>query len=275
MENKRILVIGGTGYIGQELVGELLRRGYFVRVLSRRAYGEHIIQGNVLDKDNLSKIIKDFDHIIYLAAVIRSLRKSKYKENTIGLKNVLDVMLRNDVKRIIYFSTQNVNVEKTGHYGNSKKECEKILKESSIDYVIIRPNYVYGIDKNNYFYDLIKTIRRTKVCPVIGFGENKIQPINKNDLARITADLLKYFNSKEIIEVSGRNSFTINEIIDIIRKEGNFKFFKFYIPITFLKLFKRLIPFDVDGFDEDRVSIKNSFSYAHNLKDDIKEITKL
>ena len=275
MENKRVLVIGGTGYIGKELVDELIRRGYSVKVISRKAYGEHILQGSVLDKEFLSENIKNFDYVIYLTAVIRSILKSRYKQNATGLGNVIDVMNENKIRKIIYFSTMNVNIKKTGHYGNSKKECEKIIKESSLDYVIIRPNYVYGIDKNNYFYDLIKTIRRTKICPVIGFGGNKIQPVNKNDLARITADVLRYFNPGETIEVSGRNAFSINEVIAIIKKEGNFRFLKFYIPITFLKLFKRFIPFDVDGFDEDRISIKNDFSFGHNLRDDIKEMMKL
>ena len=45
-------------------------------------------------------------------------------------------------KRIIYFSTQNIYIDHTGPYGDSKKLCENILLSSQLDYIIIRPNYV-------------------------------------------------------------------------------------------------------------------------------------
>ncbi len=278
MENKRILVIGGTGYIGKEVCNELLKRGYSVSVLSRSLKESDkvgVLNGSVLDREFLSRNLKNFDCVIYLAAVVRSIFKSKYQENTIGLKNALDAMEKNNVNKIIYFSTQNVNIENTGYYGNSKKECEKFVKNSNLDYAIIRPNYVYGLDMNNYFYSMIKIIRKTRLCPIIGKGDYKIQPVNKKDLARITADVLRHFRNKETIEVSGKETITINEIIEFIKKEGNYKFIKIHLPISFLKLFRRIIPFDIDGFDEDRVIPNNNLSYAYNLRDDLRELMKI
>ena len=278
MEDKRILVIGGTGFIGKEVCSELLKRGYFVSVLSRKLKESDkvkVLNGSVLDKGFLLRNLKNFDYVIYLASVVKSLVKSRYSENITGLRNTIDAMERNNVSKLIYFSTQNVNIEKTGYYGNSKKECEKSLKESNLDYVIIRPNYVYGVDMDNYFYRMINLIKKTKVCPVIGKGNQKIQPVNKKDLARITVDVIRHFRNKEIIEVSGKDTISINEIIDFIRREGEYKFVKVHLPIKVLKLFKKVIPFDIDGFDEDRIIIENNLSFAYNIKDDLRELIKL
>ena len=152
MENKRILVIGGSGYIGKEIVHKLLSYKYEITILSRNPEVNHLklLKGSVLDKSFLLKNVKNFDLIICLASVIRSIKKSKYKENIIGIRNLIEVMEKNHLQKLIYFSTQNVLIEKTGEYGNSKKECEKIVTKSGLNYVIIRPNYVYGIDKENY-----------------------------------------------------------------------------------------------------------------------------
>ena len=142
MENKRILVIGGKGYVGKPIVELLSNAGYTVTVLSRtgksQANGVTAVKGDVLDKEALADSIKDsmFDLVVYLAGVVRTLRKSKYKENEIGIKNTIEVMKQKEIKKILYFSTQNVLLPSLGPYSLSKKNSEEIVKECGLDYVI-------------------------------------------------------------------------------------------------------------------------------------------
>ncbi len=276
MENKRILVIGGYGYIGKEIVSILLEHNYNITLISRMKRNNKDLVGDVLDKEFLLKNVKDFDCIIYLAAIVRSINKFKYRENIISLRNLIDVMKINNVKRIIYFSTQNVYLEKTGYYGNSKKECDKTLINSGVEYIIIRPNYVYGIDKENYFYQLIRLIRKFKICLIIGNGDNKFQPINKKDVANITLKCLNNFKTSDIIDVSGKCNVSVNEVIEFIKKETNSKFLVIHIPLFILKIFKNIIPFDVDGFDKDRVSLNADFNNVKSeFYSDLKNIINL
>jgi nucleoside-diphosphate-sugar epimerase len=279
MENKRILVIGGTGYIGREIV-KLISFKNNVTVLSiqdHKSNSVKYVKASVLDKPFLMSFLKDFDMVIYLAAIIRTFNKSKYKENVLGLKNTLEAMHENGIKKIIYFSTQNIYIPKTGHYGNSKKLCENIIKESNLDYLVIRPNYVYGVDKVNDFYKLFSIMKKFRICPVIGNGKNRVQPVNKMDIAEIVVSLLDDSDLKKEVNISGKTTLSLLDLINMIKQKSNLKVLTIKVPLCLLKPFKFFIPFDVDGYDSNRVSPKGALILygESNIKDDISEIVKL
>ncbi|MCX9074644.1 MAG: NAD(P)H-binding protein [Candidatus Methanoperedens sp.] len=281
MENKRILVIGGTGYIGTSLVKKLNDSNYDVTLLVRNG---HLLNesnkckyfiGNLLDKESLIEKINDFDLIINLASVVRTINKKKYTDNIIGLKNLIDVMEKKKIKRMIYFSTQNVNLKDKGYYSESKEICEKLLIGSNLEYIIIRPNYVYGIDKNNDFYRMAVFIAYSHIAPIIGNGNYKIQPVLKEDLANSTLEIITEFKSGSIIEVSGNETISIKEIIRLIGKDLKVNPLMLHIPIKLLKIFDRFIPFDVDGFTEDRISASPLKCQFSSFSDNLKKILSL
>jgi len=257
MENQRILVIGGNGYIGRGLVKKLKLNNFDVTVLLRKnipGYESKNIVGDLLDKACLLKKVRNFDLVVNLASIIRTVHKGRYQENILGLRNVIDAMGANSIKRIIYLSTQNVNLAGKGYYAASKVLCEKILKKTNLDYVIIRPSIVYGIDKQNDFYRLVSLIDKWRVAPIIGSGENKMQPVLKDDLVNVIILAAKNFNKNQIIEVNGKDTVSMNQIIDYISRSLKVAPIKIHAPLAILKIFKKFIPFDIDGYTEDRIS---------------------
>ena len=265
----KILITGGSGYIGSEVVSKLKSK-YEVTILSRnpkQVEGVKILKGSLIDQEFLLNNIKNYDLVINIAAIVRSSKKSEYKENISGTKNLLETLKTNKIRKLIHFSTHNVYNKKTGYYGTSKKLSEDLVKNSDLDYIILRPNYVYGIDKENYLSKLINISKRTRIALIIGDGNTKIQPINKEDLANIALYLVENFKPRTIYDASRSKAISFNEIINFTEKQLNKKIIKLHVPFFVLKLFKFVIPFDVDGFLEDRVSNKKSFSLKHDIYD--------
>jgi NADH dehydrogenase len=256
MENQRVLVIGGNGYIGKVLTKRLTLDKHQVTVFSRKkipdcAY-ENMV-GDLLDLDGLLSTVKNFDLVIDLAGVIRAARKSRYQENVTGLYNLIKAMKQNNVPRLVYFSTQNVRLTKKGAYANSKTECEKTLKKCGLEYSIIRPSIVFGIDRNNDFYRLARIISRWRLAPIIGAGDNKMMPVLVDDVAGAGAEAIKNWQSGRIIEIHGREIVTMNQVVDFIDQKLKKTAIRIHVPIAVLKVFRNFVPFDIDCYDEDRV----------------------
>ena len=283
MENKRILVIGAAGYIGKDLVRTLSEKGYDITLMLRKnpkntnLSNYNYFIADLLDKQTFSDKIKEFDIIINLASVVKAKNKSRYKENLLTMKNLIQSIEKSNKKpNLIHISTQNVNLKNKGPYATSKKQAEDILTKSKLGYTIIRPNYVYGIDKNNNFYKLAKTIKRYNLAPIIGTGENKIQPILKQDLIDIVVNNIKTPKKNKIIEASGNQTISINNIISLISNYLKINPKKIHINTKVLTIFKNFISFDIQGFTEDRIS-KNPIKHTEKItfEENLKKIINL
>lgn len=276
MENQRVLLIGGAGYLGTALVEKLKLNNFEITVLLRKEivdYKNKYLIGDLLDKESLFKIVRNFDVIINLASIIRTVRKGRYQENLQGLKNLIEAMDKNNFKRLIYFSSQNVNLVKKGPYAKSKEVCERLLVDSDLEYMIIRPSIIYGIDKQNDFYRLIGLIRRWHLAPIIGTGANKMQPVFIDDVVEVVVKSLNNFTNKKIIEVVGQETVSMNQVIDYISQRLKISPVRIHLPLAILKIFKRFVTFDLEGYDEDRISrnftVKNEKTFFFEKLDGI------
>ena len=271
MARKRILVIGGNGYIGSSLVRKLEKQ-FDVTLLVRKRVDRKCVVGDLMNKESL-KCVKDFDIVVNLASVVKSFNKMRYGENVLGLRNLVERLTENGVKKLVYFSTQNVHLKNKSWYARSKKEAEEILIKSKLNYIIIRPNYVYDIGGGNRFYQMADLIYRYNVALIIGNGENKIQPVLRDELADAVVKLIKNYR-KGIFEISGE-SISINQIIQKISDKLGKKPIVIHINLGLLKPVRFLIPFDVDGADEDRVSVNPLKGNFSSFNDNIGRIVNL
>lgn len=122
MANKKILVIGGAGYIGSHVVKALLHEGFGVTVYDNLSTGQtcnlfadaEFVEGNILDSAYLEKTMsKGFDAVIHLAAkkaVGESMENPQlYSQNNIsGSINIFNAMLNTGVKNVVFSSTSAV-----------------------------------------------------------------------------------------------------------------------------------------------------------------------
>ena len=167
----RLVVTGGSGFIGTNVVQYYLDKGWNVINISRSApkidqHWKYWIQASVTEKTRLSEIIQDFapDYIIHLAG--RTDLKGKclrdYRANVDGVSNILEIAsLCKDLKKIIFTSSSLASNPSTA-YGESKAKGEQLVfqRPPQCDWSIIRPTAIWGPWFHSSYYTFFNTIQR-------------------------------------------------------------------------------------------------------------------
>lgn len=190
----KIAVIGGSGFIGTELIDQL-KHSYEIQNLDKRESTSDIVTDivDVRDKKSLNSLNSDTDLVILLAAEHTdnvSPVSLYYDVNVSGTKNVLEVMEKKGIKNILFTSTvaiyglnkenptENNPADPFNDYGKSKWEAEKLLRtwyendpEQKALY-ILRPTVVFGEKNRGNVFNLLKQIKSGKFM-MIGSGNNK------------------------------------------------------------------------------------------------------
>jgi uncharacterized protein YbjT (DUF2867 family) len=146
----KILVIGGTGHVGSEVVRELKKRDADVRVLVRKADekslpGVEMVVGDLLDPASIEKAMQDVDKLYLLNAVTPD-------ELTQGLI-AYDLAKKLKLSHVVYHSVFRVEHFKDVPHFASKFAIESAIREFDVPYTIIRPNYFFQNDAS--FKDLL------------------------------------------------------------------------------------------------------------------------
>jgi len=202
----KVLVTGGTGFIGRHLINELLRKGYFCRCLVRKSsdIGElkqlniELVYGDILNPDSLRGIAKDINVVYHLAAEghVSALSKSAYQKcksiNVEGTRNLAVECCKNKIKKFIHFSStaamglikdiivneETPCVPKTP-YQKTKYESEQVViqfwKEHKLPAIIVRPSMVYGEGGTGEFLRICRFMKKG-IFPKLGNGK-KLTPL--------------------------------------------------------------------------------------------------
>jgi FlaA1/EpsC-like NDP-sugar epimerase len=148
-KNKRILITGGTGSIGQEILREILKyEPTTVRILDvdetkqfelQQEYGDpenlRFLLGDIRDKERLYRAIEDID-IVFHTAALKHVLACEYnpfeavKTNVIGIQNLIDAALAEEVEKVIFTSSDKA-VNPTNVMGATKLLAEKLISSAN------------------------------------------------------------------------------------------------------------------------------------------------
>jgi nucleoside-diphosphate-sugar epimerase len=187
----KVFVTGASGFLGHAVSAELLAREHEVVALVRRPSsqpaGTTPVHGHLADAGALERALLEAkpEAVIHLAAEIATQRDpSKIDEvNVNGTRRLLDACAAVDGLRFVFVSTVVTGDARGGvldeqstlpvetAYGRSKQQAEKLVRDSGLTNVIIRPSHVYGAG-GWYAEEIVKRLRQPGRFAVIGSGEN-------------------------------------------------------------------------------------------------------
>ena len=187
-----IFVTGGTGFVGGHVVHALRRAGRPVRCLVRNpgkagklaALGCELAEGDVTDPASLRGAVEGVDVVVHLVAIRQGKREQFQRIMVGGTRNLLKAAEERGVKRFVHMSALGASQEtkELVPYYEAKWQMEQDVQRSELPYVIFRPSFVFGRD-GGILPTFRKLAKLTPVTPIIGSGEQQIQPIWADDVA--------------------------------------------------------------------------------------------
>jgi nucleoside-diphosphate-sugar epimerase len=251
-----ILITGGSGFIGTNLVTDLLKEGHNVTIydkLKSEKYPDICIVADVRDKEQLSQSMRGVDAVYHLAAEHRDDVQPislYYEVNVGGAENIVYALKENDVNRLIFTSTVAVYGLNSGipnednpvnpfnDYGKSKYEAEKVLNawadfDPTHSLITVRPTVIFGKKNRGNVYNLLNQLALGKFIKV-GKGTNKKSMAYVLNLSSFLTTFLKIRPGRFLYNYADKPDLSMNEVIDVFYRtiEKNQKN-NFQIPYIF------------------------------------------
>ena len=220
------VVTGSFGYIGKYITQALLAEGREVKTITSHPdklnpFGEKVKAAsyNFDDPGKLTQYLSGTETLYNTYWIRFDYQGWSFEKALTNTKVLFNCAKNAGVKKIIHISVTNVSVNDRLPYYHGKAIQEELLKNLGVDYSIIRPTLVFGIEDilvNNIAW----TIRKFPIIPIFGTGDYKVQPIFVEDLAKIAVETASLKGS-QIIDAIGPETFTYAEFLKLIGNELN------------------------------------------------------
>jgi len=242
-----VLVTGATGFVGNEVVRELLARGHKVRALVRPGSekkllareGVEFFPGDCLNRGSLNPAAAGADAVIHLVGIIREFpgRGVTFERVHVqATRHVVDAAREGGARRYLHMSALGARPAPADPYHVTNWQADEYVKASGLTYTIFRPSIIYGPGDQslNLF---VRQIRRLPFFPIIGDGTYKLQPVPVWVVAQAFAAALELPHTEnQIYEVGGPEPLTFNELIDTLARVLGRRVKKIHQPVWCMSL---------------------------------------
>ena len=231
MENKKILILGSSGFLGSHLVKFLLKNNEVVQFdmnpPPQKIADSEFIKGSILDKTLVTSAMKDVDIVYHFAAmtdidIVNESPAQAIEVNIAGTSNVLEACVQERIERFIFSSSVYVYSEFGGVYKSTKQACELLIEDYNemhdLGYTILQLGSVYGpgAKQINLISRLINEALSLKEIHHYGTGEEVRQYIYVKDVVQAAATSIdNNYKNKKII-LLGNERIIISELMDKI-----------------------------------------------------------
>ena len=218
---KKILIFGGTGFVGTQVCEKLNRLQCRVTVATRRGdHARHLLplplvdvaEIDLHDSAALAALVAGHDAVVNLIAILHGSEDAFQKVHVQWPLTLVRACRAAGVRRIVHISALGASTESASRYQRSKARGEAALLGSGLDVTVLRPSVMFGADDK-----FLNTFARLQqVFPVIPLAGSRarFQPVWVGDVADAVVRCLRDDATiGEVYEACGPQVFTLKELV--------------------------------------------------------------
>lgn len=229
-----VAITGGTGFVGAHLARQLVARGHFPRLLARglnqrdetirRLPNAAFTPLSLTDDKKLFQAFNGCDVVAHLAGIFHESQAGEFhRAHVDSTMHVIHAARKAGVKKIVYMSYLKARPRCFSKYHETKWEAEQLIRNSQLDYTILKPALMYG--RHDHFLTSIeRMINITPVVGTVGFFEKPCRFVAVEDVVEILlAALLQNRLSRMTVPVMGpeelKPSAAVAKVASVLKKQ--------------------------------------------------------
>jgi NADH dehydrogenase len=239
-----IAVVGATGFVGRHVVDRLTHSGHSVVAISRT--GRRLAEwparvatraADVETGRGLRAALDGADAVVHLVAIPREAKGRRFDVvNVRGTQRVVTAAIEAGVRRFVHLSVLGVVDDPRLAYLRSRWRGERAVRESSLDWVVLRPSLLFG--PGDGFFSLVRTTLKwwsPGIVAIPGRGDTRFQPLAVDDLAiAVERSIADADRSRTIYKIGGPEHMTYRQIVDAVMAATGMRRLKLSVPVPLI-----------------------------------------
>jgi nucleoside-diphosphate-sugar epimerase len=225
--NIKILLPGGAGLVGQNLIARLKAAGYYnIIVIDKHKSNLKILQevqpdivaeyADLAEPGKWQRHFQGADVVVMLQAQIGGNEYQEFVRNNIdSTRLVLNEIKQNNISYTVHISSSVIESVANDDYTNTKKEQERMVLDNGISCVVLRPTLMFGWFDRKHLGWLSRLMKKIPIFPIPGHGRYMRQPLYAGDFCNIIISCIEKRMAGGIYNISGHEYV---DYIDIIRE---------------------------------------------------------
>jgi NADH dehydrogenase len=231
----KVAITGGTGFVGSHLSDRLKSEGHEVLLLARNSRSDkevNFISSDLSDSKQLTKAFTGYDVVAHCAGINREIGEQTFQRVHVdATRNVVAAAKTAGVKKIVFMSFLRARPNCNSPYHESKWAAEEIVRNSGLDYTIIKAGVVYG--RGDHMLDhLSHALHTFPVFALVGLEEKSVRPLAIEDLVHVMrAALIDRRLKGQTVALLGAEEIYLSEAVRRVAEVVGKRPFMFRLPI--------------------------------------------
>jgi uncharacterized protein YbjT (DUF2867 family) len=220
---KKVLILGGTGFVGWHLCEKLIEAQYEVTVVTRRSSNARhlltlpmleIVEADVYDSAALARVLAGHDAVVNLIAILHGSEDAFEKAHVALPQTLVRACEASGVRRVVHVSALGASLTSASKYQRSKARGEAVLITSELDVTVLRPSVMFGAG-DQFLNTFAKLQQFFPVIPLAG-SQARFQPVWVDDVASALLRCLQDSSTVgQVFEICGPEVFTLKQLVEL------------------------------------------------------------